>query len=81
MRVACAVICCAHTTCMDPETVAARIAECYAQQYHAVRYRNNRGLRTLCGRLLKCFRSQILIAQGCEDADMFEVIDTCAETE
>ena len=44
-------------------------------------YRNHRGLRTLCGRLFKCFRSQIFIAQGCGDADMCEVADTCAEIE
>ena len=30
---------------------------------------------------LKCFRSQIFIAQGCGDADMCEVTDTCAEIE
>ena len=31
--------------------------------------------------LFKCFRSQIFIAQGCGDADMYEVTDTCAEIE
>ena len=36
-------------------------------------YRDHRGLRTLCGRLFKCFRSQIFNAQGCGDADMCEV--------
>ena len=44
-------------------------------------YRNNRGLRTLCGRLFKCFHSQIFIPQGCGDANMCEVTDTCAEIE
>ena len=44
-------------------------------------YSKNRGLRTLCDSLLKCIRSQAVIAQGCEDADMCEVIDTCAKIE
>ena len=42
-------------------------------------YRDHRGLRTLCGRLFKCFHFQIFIAQVCGDADMCEVRDTCAE--
>ena len=33
------------------------------------------------GRLFKCFRSQIFIAQGCEDSDMCGDSDTCAECE
>ena len=47
-------------------------------KYLVDKYRNHRGLRTLRGRLFKCFRSQIFIAQGCGDADMCEVTDTCA---
>ena len=41
-------------------------------------YRKNRDLRTLCGRLLKHFISQLLSARGCEDADMCGGPDPCA---
>ena len=44
-------------------------------------YRSHRSLRTVCGRLFKCFRSQIFIAQGREDSDMCGDPETCAESE
>lgn len=38
-------------------------------------YRNHQGLDKLRGRLCKRSRSQIPIAQGCEDADVCEATD------
>ena len=58
-----------------------RLTSAVRDEVVRVYYRNHQGLRTLCGRLLKHFRSQFFIAQGCGDADMCEVTDTCAEIE
>lgn len=46
-----------------------------------VQYRKNRSLRTPCDRLVECSLSGFFIAQGCEDSDMREDSDTCAEIE